>query len=62
MIAVREVSTREEQLEFLNFPLDLYAGNPCFVPPLWSDEKKIFEPDYVYNDCCESICFNAYRD
>lgn len=62
MITVKEVSTREEQLEFLNFPLDLYAGNPCFVPPLWSDEKKIFERDYVYNDCCESICFNAYRD
>ena len=62
MIEVREVKTRREQREFLNFPLDLYQGNPCFVPPLYSDEKKMFRSDFVYNDCCDWICFNAYRD
>ena len=62
MITVKEVLNREQQLEFLNFPLDLYAGNPNFVPPLWADEKGIFSDNYVYNDCCDNICFNAYRD
>ena len=62
MITVREVKTRKEQKEFLNFPLDLYEGNSCFVPPLYMDEKKIFRPDYVYNDCCEYASFVAYKD
>lgn len=62
MIEVRQVSTRRQQRDFLNFPLDLYKGNPCFVPPLYADERKMFRPGFVYNDCCDWICFNAYRD
>jgi len=62
MIEVRPVTTKREQREFLNFPLDLYAGNPCFVPPLYADERKMFQPGFVYNDCCDFICLNAYRD
>ena len=26
------------------------------------DERKIFRKDYVYNDCCRSVCFLAYQD
>lgn len=62
MITVKEVRTKKEQREFLNFPLKLYRGNDCFVPPLYSDEKKIFRKDYVYNDTCDAVYFNAYRD
>ena len=62
MITVREVKTRKEQKAFLDFPLDLYAGNPCFVPPLYMDEKKMFQPGYVYSDCCEFTNFLAYKD
>ena len=62
MVTVSEVKSRKEQKAFQNVPLDLYAGNPCFVPPLYLDEKKIFRPDYVYNDCCESVCFLAWKD
>ncbi len=62
MIEVRPVTTRREQREFLNFPLDLYKGNPNFIPPLYMDEKKIFRKDYVYNDCCDSVCFLARKD
>ena len=46
----------------MNFPLKLYKGNPYFTPPLYMDEKKIFRKDYVYNDMCDSIHFNAYKD
>lgn len=62
MITVREVKTRREQREFLNFPLDLYAGNPLFIPPLYADERKMFKPGFVYSDCCDWICLNAYKD
>lgn len=62
MIEVIEVKTRKQQKEFLDFPLKLYKDNPCFVPPLYGDEKKMFRPDYVYYDTCEAACWNAYRD
>ena len=62
MIEIREVKTRKEKKEFLNFPLDLYDKNPYFVPPLYGDEKKIFDKDYVYYDQSEAIYFNAYKD
>ena len=62
MIEVRPVRTRREQRQFLNFPLDLYKGNPCFVPPLWMDEKKIFDKGYVYRDTCEDECWLAFKD
>ena len=62
MVEIREAKTKKEQKEFLNFPLDMYADNPCFVPPLYGDEKKIFRDDYVYYDTCEAVYYNAYRD
>ncbi len=62
MVEIREVKTRREQKRFLEFPLKLYKGNPCFVPPLYMDEKKIFRSDYVYCDTCEAVYYNAYRD
>ena len=62
MITVKKVETPGERRAFLNFPLDLYAGNNCFVPPLYMDERKIFRSDFVYRDCCDFECFIAYRD
>ena len=60
MITIKEVTTRKEQKEFVNFPLDLYKNNPYFVPPLYGDELKIFKKNYIYNDTCDSIFFLAY--
>ncbi|MBO4355264.1 MAG: N-acetyltransferase, partial [Clostridia bacterium] len=62
MIEIRKVESKREQKAFLEFPLDMYKGNDCFVPPLYSDEKKIFSDDYIYNDICEAVYYNAYRD
>ena len=62
MLEIVEVKTKRQQKDFLDFPLKLYRGNPCFVPPLYSDEKKMFRQDYVYYDTCEACCWNAYRD
>jgi len=62
MITVKEVKTKKEQREFLEFPLKLYKNNPYFVPPLYMDEKKIFRSDYAYYDTCEAVYYLAQRD
>ena len=62
MIVVKEVKTKKEQREFLNFPLNLYKNNPYFVPPLYMDEKKIFYKNYLYLDQAKAVYFNAYED
>ena len=62
MLEVKEVVTAKQQKEFLNFALDLYQGNGCYVPPLYGDEKKMFREDYVYRSSCDSVFFNAYED
>lgn len=62
MVQIVEVSNKKQQKEFLNFALDLYQGNGCYVPPLYGDEKKMFREDYVYRSSCDSVFFNAYED
>ena len=62
MIEVREVKTKKEQKEFIDFPLKLYKGNPYFVPPLYGDEKKLFGDKNIYCDQAESVFYNAYKD
>jgi GNAT superfamily N-acetyltransferase len=62
MITVKQVTTRKERKEFTDFPLKLYEGNDCFVPPLYGDEMKIFGAKNGYNDTCESSFFLARDD
>ncbi len=62
MIEIRRVETKKQQKEFIDFPLRLYKDCPHFVPPLYGDEKKIFKKDFVYNDTCDCVYFNAYTD
>lgn len=59
MITVREVSSKRDQKEFLDFPLRLYKNEPNFVPPLYGDEKKIFREDYIYYDTSEAVYYIA---
>lgn len=60
MIRIKEVTTRKDRKIFLDFPNNLYKGNPCYVPPLYGDEKKIFSKANVYYDTCESVYFLAF--
>lgn len=62
MVTIEKVQTKKQQRDFLEFPLKLYEGNPYFVPPLYGDEKKIFDKNYAYYDTGEAVYFNAYRD
>ena len=62
MIEIQPVKTRRQRREFVNFPLRLYKGNACFVPPLYADEMKIFRSDYHYYDDAEAVYYLARRD
>ena len=62
MIEIQEVRTGRQRREFLNFPLRLYKDCKYFVPPLYSDEKKIFDKDYVYYETCEAVYYLAVQN
>lgn len=62
MLEVKEILTRREQREFVNFPLKLYKGVPYFCPPLYSDEMAIFGNRNIYNDTCDTVYYGAWRD
>ena len=61
-ITVKEVKNKRDQKKFIQFPLEMYKENPCFVPPLYGDEKAIFKKDYPYYETCEAVYYLAYRD
>ena len=62
MVEIKEVTTKKQRKEFVEFPLNLYKNDPYFVPPLYGDEMKIFRADYVYYEQAEAVYYNAYRD
>ena len=41
MVEIKEVKTKKDIKEFIEFPLRLYKTCPQFVPPLYGDEKKV---------------------
>ncbi|MEG1915823.1 MAG: N-acetyltransferase [Muribaculaceae bacterium] len=63
-IEIREIHPNKKDLKhFVKFPINLYKGNPYFVPPLIIDEINTLTPDKnPAFEFCESIYFMAYRD
>ena len=61
MVEIREVKTKKDIKEFIEFPLRIYRGCEQFVPPIYSDEKKLLlaggQPKVA-----ESVFFLAVRD
>lgn len=62
MIEIKEVKSRKQIKEFIEFPLNLYKNNEYFVPPLYADEKAMFKSNYHYYSQSESVFYNAYKD
>lgn len=62
MIEVREVKTRKERKDFLEFPLKLYKGCKYYSPNLYISEKDLFKESYFYYKTCEAVYYNAYKD
>ena len=61
MIEIREVRTAKDIKEFIEFPLRLYKDCPYFVPPLYSDEKKLLKSGGVTADA-DAVFYLAARD
>lgn len=63
MIEIREVKTRKQIREFVDFPQKLYKDNPYFVPFIRMDEINLFNPkkNASYDDC-DAKYFLAYEN
>lgn len=42
-LSIQQVRTRRELNRFIDFPVWLYADNPCYVPHLKSERKQFFD-------------------
>lgn len=64
MIEIRQLEpTRRNLRRFTQFQIDLYKGNPCYVPPLISDDVNTLSPSVnPAFDFCEQALFMAFRD
>ena len=60
-IEIREVKTEKELMTFIKFPMNLYKGNPYFVPSLIQDEKDIWNaqenPALNYSEAKQFLAF-----
>jgi len=62
-IEIKEVSSISGLKEFINFPFDLYAGNPYWVPTLRSDDLNTFRWDKnPAFEFCEAKYWLAYKE
>ena len=60
-IYVHPIATDRDQLsQYVQFPIDLYRDNSCYVPPLIIDQIATLDPDSnPASDFCESQSFMA---
>lgn len=62
MITVKQIPlNRSNLIKFTHFQIDLYKGNPYYVPPLVIDDVNTLTPSHnPAFDFCECACFMAY--
>ena len=62
-ISIKRVTNRKELEQFVQFYYDLYRGNDCAVPFLYSDEMDTLRKDKNPSfECCDAEYFMAYKD
>lgn len=63
-VFVHPIAASADQLEqYVQFGIDLYKGNACFVPPLVTDDMHTLDPAVnPASDFCESQSFMAFRN
>ncbi|MBD5305658.1 MAG: N-acetyltransferase [Bacteroides sp.] len=64
MIEIREIQPTKKALrKFTKFQIDLYDGNPYYVPPLILDELQTLSPsENPASEFCDQVLYMAYRD
>jgi hypothetical protein len=58
-IEVRPVDRKNIE-KFVDFPFDLYSNIPQWVPPLRTDIRKIFNPNFTFYNYGDAAFFIAY--
>ena len=63
-VEIREIPLTKSALrKFVQFAIDLYDGNDCYVPPLRSDDVNTLLPSFnPAFDFCEAVAYMAYRN
>ncbi|MDD3480516.1 MAG: N-acetyltransferase [Paludibacteraceae bacterium] len=62
-IEIREVTTKKELKQFIQFGIDLFKGNPYYCPPLVFDEINTFDTTKnPAHEICDHIIYMAYKD
>lgn len=63
-VYVHPISTDSDQLrQYVEFGIDLYKDNPCYVPPLIMDDMRTLDPSKnPAFDFCEAQSFMAFRN
>ncbi len=62
-VEIKEVTTRRQLREFVNFPEKLYRDNPYYVPPLVFDQMDTLDQKKgAAQDFCTSKLYLAYKD
>ncbi len=63
MVTIKEAVTKNDLVKFMEFPLELYKGNPYYVPDILAsqvaDMQKDKNPAFAF---CQAKAFLAYRD
>jgi GNAT superfamily N-acetyltransferase len=63
MIDIKEVKTKKEIKEFVNFQFDLYKNNKYWVPPIKEDEVKALNPTVnPAFDFCDAKFWTAQKN
>lgn len=63
MITVKEISSKKDIREFVDFPERMYKDNPYYTPPLRQDELAALDGDnYAAAKTCKIKKFLAYKD
>lgn len=62
-VEIKEVQSRRELREFVNFPEKLYRHNPYYVPPLEFDQMDTLDQkNGAAQEFCDSKLYLAYKD
>ena len=62
-VEIKEVQSRRELREFVNFPEKLYRHNPYYVPPLEFDQMDTLDQKKgAAQEFCDSKLYLAYKD
>ena len=61
MITIKEAVSKNELIQFIEFPFTLYKNNKYWVPPLIKDELKSFDKQNPIFETAQAQFFLAYK-